>query len=269
VFSELDSTNSARRIRFTFYLFEILAAIGLGISFVSWSAGGILGSVQTQISRNSEAFALALMVAVELHLRRVKRDTAWLYTWWLLLLTGYFITELFVRLPAAITTLNEAFLAAIIISTFLTYFGPSSGRWSTRWIYPAIAGVVVVVGELSTKGLPAMSDWIIGSAETWGFVILITVLFGLISGFPWPEAAQSRSVHVVWVLFLVLTPAIGSILNKNGVDSTAAVGFLESTLVWVQRVTEAFVAALGLTFLVLVLENLTQSSTEGEKALPA
>lgn len=267
--SNSGATKSAQRVKVTFLFFEILAAGGLAISFVVWSAPGLLGSVQTQITRNSEAFALSLLVTMELHRRFFKGQSPWIYVWWVSLLAGYAITEFVAALPATVATLNEAFLAAILISIFLSYFGPGTRKWRVRWIYPLIAGAIVLVGEISADVFEGLSGWIVGSAESWGFVILISVLFGFIAGFPWFEAARSRVTQGMWILFLIAAPVIVSILNPNGVDSVAAVGFSASAMVWVQRVTEAFVAAVALTVLSIVLENLIQRSAEGEEALSA
>ena len=45
---------------------------------------------------------------------------------------------------------------------------------------------------------------------------------------------------------MVTIPVAVAVVNRHGVDSSAAVGPYESALVWIQRITEAFIAGLAL-----------------------
>lgn len=258
-----------RSSRILFLGFQSLMALALAISFLPVQGGGPLGSIQTQVSRNSEAFALCLLVSFELRLRTHDDMGSWFPIWWAFLAAGYFGTELISGLPAPVATLNEAFLGALVISMFLTVFHPSNtGRWRWRWLFPIGAAAVALIGELPIGAFNWARPWIMGSAESLGFVILITILFGCVSGYPWPEGLSSVPRRVVWLMALVVIPIGVALVNPNGVDSIAAVGVLESAMVWIQRITEAFIAAVLLTIYCQAQARLS-GSAERKEPLPS
>jgi hypothetical protein len=236
-----------------FLIFNLLVTIGLLASFVSISPGGLLGLLELQISRNSEAFALCLLVSLDLQFALYAgRSRRW--TWWAFLVFAFLVTELVGNLPVTVVTLSESFLGALLISVFLTLFQPNHPRWHWRWAVPLIGFCVVLVGELPFTAFQEMSPWIMLKAETWGFLSLTAILVGYLSSYPWKEVRPSTSSRVLWILTITLLPLVVASINPNGVDSVAAVGPLESLMVWIQRITESFIAAVLLTVLCWLLE---------------
>lgn len=247
-----------------FFVFDLVVTIGLLSSFVSIFSGGLLGALETQISRNGEAFALCLLVALDLQFVRpagIRRRR----TWWTFLIIAYLVTEWGGGLPGTVVTLSESFLAALLISVFLALFQPGHPGWRMRWVVPVISLVVVVIGELPLAALKGVSPWIMSTAETWGFLLLVAILVGYIASYPWPEVSSTRWLKACWLLALIVVPVGVAIINPNGVDSVAAIGPLESSMVWVQRITEAFIAAFLLTGLLEVLARVRSPSAEREK----
>jgi hypothetical protein len=173
---------------------------------------------------------------------------AWVKLWWGFLAGLYLLTVLIDGLPPSVATPNESILAVLSVSVFLTIFQPSEpGRWRLRWLFPVSAALVALVGELPLAMFEPVSTWIMENAESLGFILLTTLLFGYLSSYPWPQVMPAAPLRVAWMVALVVLPIGVALVNPNGVDAGAAVGVLESAMVWIQRITEAFIAAVLLT----------------------
>lgn len=151
-------------------------------------------------------------------------------------------------LPIWVITLNESLLGAVVLFAYLVFSGYRRPQ-TAKWFYLVLAAVVLA-GELPIPGWgdSAPAWWIVNHAEGWGFALLAAIYLDFVR--PWPFE-RDKTAGVVgrgfWYVGIVVTPLLFSALNEHGVDSTAAVGPYESTLVWVQRITEAFVAAVLIT----------------------
>jgi len=151
-------------------------------------------------------------------------------------------------LPIWVITLNEALLGAVVLLAYLVFSGADRPA-RAKWFYAGLL-LVVLAGELPIAGWedgPA-AMWIVDHAEGWGFALLAALYLDFVR--PWRFEGTVTSGPLgrsIWYLGLLVVPLLFSALNENGVDSNAAAGPYESTLVWVQRITEAFVAAVLLT----------------------
>jgi hypothetical protein len=207
-------------------------------------------ALATQIGRNGEAYVFAILVAVDIRLRESASRPIGLIIWWIFLGVSYVATEAALGMPQQVVTLSEAFLGAIVVSVFISIFeSQDPARWDKRWLFPAGAVLMAIVGELPIGGWEdaTASAWITDNAETVGFVALTALLLGYMSPYPWPLARPTLLGRWVWMILLVAVPIGVALVNPNGVDSLAAVGVVESVMVWIQRITESFVAAFLLT----------------------
>lgn len=150
-------------------------------------------------------------------------------------------------LPIWVITLNESILGAVVLFAYLLADG-RKGRPKTLF-YTGMA-LVILAGELPIPawGGSGAAQWIVDHAESWGFAVLAALYLDFVR--PWPFEARrmaAAGTRVAWYATLVMAPLVLSALNQHGVDSAAAVGPIESSLVWVQRITEAFVATIVLS----------------------
>lgn len=212
----------------------------------------------SQIGRNIEAYVFALLAAVYFDLATLRTTAVRAARTGLALaiLAAFVATEALatqLQLPQSFITLNEAFLGLLIIIFYSHWSRPGADARplaSRQSLFYTVAVVVPILGELPIKGWESSlaQIWIVDHAETWGFVILTAMLIDFV--LPWPPAERmplSPVFRGAWYLALLAIPLLGSALNRHGVDSAAATGLVESSLVWIQRITEAFVAALALT----------------------
>lgn len=248
-----DSRSGWLNVDRIFLIFNVVVSIGLLTSFVSIFDGGPLGLLELQISRNSEAFTLCLLVSLDLQFVFGSRPSR-RPLWWAFLAAAYLVTEFADGLPGTVVTLSESFLGALLISVFFAVFEPGTPRWRWRWLAPALGLSVVLVGELPLATFERVSPWIVLKAETWGFVMLIAILVSYLSSYPWPEVRPTAKSRAVWILTIIVLPLFIAAINPHGVDSVAAIGPIESSMVWIQRITESFIAAVLLTGLFWLLE---------------
>lgn len=224
-------------------------AAALSVGVMAWPVldAVVPAGLLTQIRRNSEAPAFVALMLVDLCVPSLAVFGRRWAMWWAGLALGFVVTGVLgtsVGLPTEIVTLNESFLGALILSPLLRLRAEDGRRAQPGLVYLAIAALVVT-GETATgRG----GEWIMGSAETWAFVALTAFLLDVLRPWPFrPGHVAPSSRRVARYLLLVIVPLGASALNRHGIDADAAVGVYESALVWLQRVTESFIAALFLT----------------------
>ena len=209
------------------------------------------GGILTQARRNTEGLVFASL-AITLIAAYNHRTKGPRWIWSIAVLSGLVATEIAsdrLTLPAWIATLNEAIVGAIVLAVYLR------GHWRrpTPWFYVGVL-IVVLAGEIPIPGweTAGVASWIVEKAEAWGFAALAGFYFDFVRPaevtVPNLVDPPQRTVpRWAWYGALLILPVALSALNTNGVDSRAAVGLVESALVWVQRITEGFVAALLIT----------------------
>ena len=230
------------------FRFVIIGLLLLAPVVLAWDGLDRLVSegLLTQIRRNNEAFVFAGLALTTASFRRPPVRWA-LAGWWLFLAATFFLTEVVgsrLGLAQWFITLNEAILAAAVLTLHLHHNGDRN-RPAARWRFYGILAVIILLGEAPFPGwhLSEPAVWIIDHAEAWGFALLAGLYFDFVNR--WPDGpAASIGARVAWYLGLVVVPLVLSALNQNGVDSVAAAGPIESALVWIQRITEGFIAAL-------------------------
>ena len=213
--------------------------------------GLVPGGILTQARRNTEGLVFAAL-AITLISACNHRSKGPRWIWSIVAMAGLVATEVApngLALPAWIATLNEAIIGAVVLAVYLL------GHWRrpTPWFYVGIL-LVVLAGEIPISGWESSGGptWIVEKAEAWGFAALAGFFFDFVRpaevAVPRLVVPSRRTVpRWAWYGALVIVPVALSALNTNGVDSGAAVGVVESALVWVQRITEGFVAALLIT----------------------
>lgn len=221
---------------------------------IAVTAGGEPGGLLGQVVRNGEACLFALLTAFDLEVigadRSAPRRRRAL--WWSALAAIYLVLGPMagvLGLPGPIATLAESPLAALVLSVYLHWSRPSVAPEHPlprrQAAFYVIAVGIPLAGELLVGSNPEspVGPWIVETAEVWGFLILAGVWLDVVR--PWPfdvREPAARMVRLAWYAALITVPVLGAILNPHGVDRASAVGIFELGLVWLQRVTEAFVA---------------------------
>lgn len=209
-----------------------------------------------RISRNNEGYVFVLVAIIYLAFGHPDRaGSGAVRAFWFGAVVAAFAFTGFVaeapQVPQTVVTLNEAFLGFLILASYLElsrHRETGHPIASRRAFFYALVAFIPLLGELPIRGWEgtAFQIWIVDHAEAWGFAIVSAVLVDFIR--PWPTGVRpSRAISAVWYLALLATPVIVDWLNPHGVDSAAAIGPIESGLVWIQRITEAFVAVFLLT----------------------
>jgi len=152
-------------------------------------------------------------------------------------------------LPQSIITLKEAAVAALVITAYL---GWSRGLlpWSRSWaqggpVVPPAAQityyvVVVVIALVSYQSFTpdligeATATWLRENSEAWAALVVIPLYFDLI--------AQRRepNIHLAWYLVL------GGV--ALAIQADAWPGAFDSLIGWGRQTTEAFIAAVVISF---------------------
>jgi len=214
------------------------------------------------VSRNSEAYLMILLVAGywdlfawhcepcgrgSLPACDPKRRWAGQVTFFAALFVGALVTQTGIpgsagwELAAGIITLGEAFVAGLVISL---YVGFTRGflRGSPRslgglpvvsgpirgWYYlGAVVATVLIYQELARTILgDVVVDWLQVNAEAYAAIVLVPLYFDVV-------ACRGRMAKLAWYGTLVAQPIVLQASDPAG-----------SVLGWLERTTEAFVAAL-------------------------
>lgn len=236
-----------------------VAGFGLLVHWASLLEGRLPAEVIDLVRRNSEAYLLMILVALDVELISAgppgtgrARRSAWLAVLAVAWVATYFLGQT-LGLPQAIITLNEPLMAAVIISLYLPWSREKASPWEPirgrQLAYYAVAVALVVLGELPLagwEGSPAMVA-IVDNAETIAAAILVSLYFDLVGRWPQTAPWTTSRWRIAWYPLLALTPVAYTLLNPVGRDLTLAEGLGESTVAWLQRTTEAFIAALGIS----------------------
>jgi len=200
----------------------ILFYVGLA-AVIAAILSGVLDDVLPQrlarrISINSEGFTLALLLALWIQFARPRLAGSrrqWPVT--LAVALGCATVGLLLlasELPSRFRTLNEAFLAAGVVVTYLQLRRPLP-----RWLPIALSA-----GILAVTVLGARTELITGLAETLGVLILLPLAVDVFDrGILDPQARPSAAMRYGWYAFLVIVPITFSVLERT-VDAGGAFG---------------------------------------------
>lgn len=201
------------------------------------------GGVGRSVAFDSEAYVVVLLLAPWIQYVRPRlAGTAWQWPIAAAAAAACVVVGVLLYrsdLPSQFRTLNEAFLAGIMIA----YVQPR--RPVPRWI-----PVVIAAGLLAVIVVASDTRLVTDLAEGLGVVILLPLAVDVFDRrILEPAAPRSPALTYAWYAFLVLAPIIFSVLNR-AVDSGNA---LDSAARYGVRPQEAFVAVplLGLYFAVL------------------
>lgn len=220
-----------------------VSAVLVGVLLEVWPAV-LPGSVAGRIGRNSEAYLLALVVAAWIQFARPRlsgHDREWMLTG---LAAAVFLAGglalLASDLPSRFRTLNEAFLALVLLLPYLQLRRPLP-RYLAAGLAAAVLAVVVVFNR--TAGVTDL-------AETLGILVLAPVAFDLVDrGILDPSARTSEWSRWSWYALLVAVPVVLSVLEyRVGVDGLAG-----EVVRYGVRGTEAFVCLLLVELYLAVL----------------
>lgn len=255
-------THSRRRL--AYYAAVIVGAVVVHQSFfASW----VGGAVTDFLRRNSEAYALMVLVPAYWDLFAPQgdprrrglvapwgsrpNDLAGQVAWFGFLGVGVVLLQtgipeaLGVDLPQAVITLGEAFVAAIVISLYLGW-SRGLGTWAKTWAegqpmvspwartiyYVLVLGLTVAIYQswfFDLFGKTAV-DWLQVNAEAYAAALVIPLYFDLVA------ASRRPIVRIVWYVGLLVAPV--------AIQSGALDPLLGAALVgWLERTTEVFLAA--------------------------
>ena len=236
----------------------------------------VLGSGATEfVRRQSEAYAMIVLIigfwelfaadghpaslAQAEHL--VSTSRLRYYAWFAFLTIAAILLTQDIGLPQSVVTLKEAFPAAIVITAYLGWsrsFLPRDALWArgapalsgqSRVTYFAVAVVVALVGII---GFPkvlfgnSLNELAEQHAEALGAIVLVPLYFGVF-------ARGNRRSLAIWILFVSATPFLTQL--------DVFPGFLDATVEWTSRMTEAFLAALMVTIYFEFVRPLQSEST--------
>lgn len=260
--------------RALFFLAVLGLSVGMHLDLFADVVG--LGGAKF-VRRQSEAYAMMILIPLfwELfanggHPCSTKepvfrqQTSPGLFTAWFVALVGFSVVFLFDTIvPNYLVTLKEALAAAIAISLYLAWsrsFFPHNKVWAlgastqnriSRLNYYALVALVIIVtykplpGKLFGEGV---ADWLEENSEAFGATILIPLYFDLIS------RQRGRVPQFFWYAALATVPLL--------VQLDAQPGALDSLMGWAAQMTEAFIAALGISIYFDVLRPDIESPAE-------
>jgi hypothetical protein len=236
----------------------LAACFHLGILAVI--VASISGVAPAVVARNSEGFAAVFLVTVGLQYLRVDLHTGRGSAWAMVMLAGLIITGPLrddVGLSDSIATLQESFAAAAVL-TFYFMRPPGwidHGHHRGAVTLYVIGGILFVIGAFDAGG-----RLITDHAETLALVLLLAAYLDYVVG-------RLLTSRVIWFVAMAAIPVAYTVLNSHGNDVSAATNLWETSLVWLQRTTEAFVAVLLLQLYVELVS--IWEMRRGETSVPS
>ena len=230
------SPGRVRLARVAFYGGVTLLLVGALVPF--WDQPPPSG-VASRIGRNSEAYVLALLLAgwVEAVRPRLSgRRSEWPVTLVAAAAAAGIGSALLVSgLPARWVTLNEAFLALVVLLPWVQPRRPA-GRRLTLPLVGLVAAVILLGGER----VPVVTD----QAESLGALLLVPITLDLVDRAVLDQtAAGSRPVRWSWYAALVLVPVLLSVLQYD----VGVAGWASDPVRFGVRIAESFIACLLLS----------------------
>jgi len=194
-------------------------------------------SVATRVNHNSEAYVLALVIALWIQFARPRlRGTIRERPVVVAAVTGCVglaVLLLATDLPSRFRTLNEAFLAAAVLIPYVQVRRPLPPRLAA-----ALAAAIFLVIVLGNR-----TQAVIDGAETLGVLVLAPLGFDIVDrGILDARARTSSSLRYAWYATLIAAPIAFSVLHY-GLDLKGNAG--EATR-YAVRVAEAFLCMLVL-----------------------
>ncbi|MEJ7583604.1 MAG: hypothetical protein WKF43_05820 [Acidimicrobiales bacterium] len=193
-------------------------------------------SVATRIGHNSEAYVLALVIALWVQFARPRlagTDREWpvvlaVSVGCVAIAAGLLATDF----PSRFRTLNETFFAAAVLIPYLQRPRPLPRRLPL-WLAAGVLAVIVVGNRTQV---------VIDLAETLGVLLLAPIGFDIVDrGILDPEADTSPTQRLGWYAVLIAAPIVFSVLQYGlDLEGTAS----EATR-YAVRIAEAFLCMLA------------------------
>ena len=242
-----------------FFAATIALSFGIHLDLVESTLGG---DGARFLRRQSEGYAIIFLVplfwmifAFGGHPRarselvaREKTNMAVFTLWFAALITLSIVLALDLDLPNQVVTLKEALAAAVVISLYLAWsrgFLPRNEVWARggptvgpapRLGYYVLVAVVTIV---TYTALPermfgeSAAIWLEENSEAFGATVLVPLYFDLFS------EKKETGKRLVWYAFLIAVPLI----VRADVQPQA----FDTFVGWLSQLTEAFIAALGVS----------------------
>ena len=240
-----------------------LAIFGLSVGMHLDLFAEVIGIGGTKfVRRQSEAYAMMLLIPLfwELFARgghptsrnepMFRQQTPFgLFVGWFVALVGFSVVFVFdTGIPNYIVTLKEALAAAFVISLYLAWsrsFFPQDEVWAlgaatrnrvARLSYYSLILLIIVI---TYKPLPeqvlgaSVALWLEENSEAFGATVLIPLYFDLVS------RQRGRFPQFVWYAALASIPLL--------VQLDAHPAMFDAFMDWMAQMTEAFIAALGIS----------------------
>ncbi len=220
------------------------AGVGAVLLIASSGVGDGLPAIGL-VRRNSEGYAMALLVPLFWELV-VTSGSRVLVGWFTGIATAVVAAQppFGLDLPNGFVTLQEAFVAALVVSVYVVFVHQDDGApsaadgdatavpvWSRSVYYALVVGLLLLVYRRWTRvffGDPAV-DWLQRNDEAFAAVILVPLYFDAVR---W----RSRARSVGWIIAMTAMPLAVQSGVFGSIDDDPVTG-------WLERVTEAFVAA--------------------------
>ncbi len=160
-----------------------------------------------------------------------------------------FVLAFAMAIPNSVVTLKEALVAVFGISAYLGWsrgFLPSSTAWGRGapirsqvlrlCYYILVVGIIIVSYKPSVHAALGESrgNWLQENSEAFGALLAIPLYFDVAARY------RNRLVNVAWYGLLIAIPVMVQI---NGMPE-----FAHSFVGWLQQMTEAFIAAIAISF---------------------
>lgn len=243
-----------RSMMWTYYVgLSVLLILVVGNLLVELIPRGVAG----KIGLNSEGylFALGLAAWIQFGLPRLSppQRVKWGFgvgIFWALAGAWLLSSDL----PTKVVTLNEAAFGLAVVVPYVSLRRPLPKAW--------VYGGVAILMALTVWGIWwAPESWVIGQAETFGFVILAMLTFDVFDRVLLNSGAEVTPwLRWLWYIFMILEPIVVSGLGTGLRDGD---GSLALILEYLGRIHESFIGVL-LVALILHISSHYRSALQSE-----
>lgn len=217
-------------------------------------------SIATRIGHNSEAYVLALILALWIEFVRPRlTDTAHERATVIVAAVGLLLVSAFLQvtdLPSRVATVHEAFTAAALLIAYVQLRRPLR-RHLALWLSAGVLAIVVIGHR---------TEVVTDLAETLGVLLLAPIALDIVDrGILDPTAVTDEHQRWGWYAFLVAAPVMFSVL-QYGLDLKGTGG--EATR-YAVRLAEAFLSVLAVELYFAVGLGRTGAKEQSKQHLSA